>query len=191
MKYVFLGSQGSGKSTQAKLLAEKLNLPWIETGDLLRAKMNGSDEDAKEIKQAMDTGELVKNEITVKTMKERLAKADCQGGYILDGYPRNEEQLSNLDSDIEKVFFVKISTEEAIRRLALRSRSDDSGESLSKRLELYSNQTLPLLDYFKEKNILEEVNGERTIEEISKDIEGRIQNKWPVVENHGSRLIKK
>lgn len=176
MKFVFLGSQGSGKSTQAKLLAERLALPWIEMGDLLRSKMNGNDQDAKLIKEAMESGNLVKNEVTIKTMKDKLSQPDCQKGYILDGYPRNKEQLSQLDPDIEKVFFVRVSRDEAIKRLEKRGRADDSGESLKRRLDLYYDQTEPLLAYFKKMNILEEVDGERTIEEISQDIEERVKN---------------
>ena len=99
MKIIFLGIQGSGKSTQAKLAAEKLSLPYIETSQLLREKRTQENEEAKRIAEALDKGNLVPNEITIRILKERLEKADCQKGYILDGYPRNDDQFQNLESD--------------------------------------------------------------------------------------------
>ena len=174
MKIIFLGIQGSGKSTQAKLAAEKLNLPYIETSQLLREKSKGADEDAKEIAQAFEKGNLVVDEITIRALKERLKNADCLNGYILDGYPRNEKQFQNLDPDIDKVFYVKVSDEEAVKRLSKRARHDDTGEALKRRIGLYHLQTEPMLDKFREKGILEEVDGERPIEEIAEDIESKI-----------------
>src|SRR3989338_4165336 len=174
MKIIFLGIQGSGKSTQAKIAAEKLSLPYIETSQLLREKSQSQDEYAKRITEALDKGNLVPNEITIRTLKERLEKPDCRQGYILDGYPRNEEQFQNLDSDIDKVFYVAVSDEETIKRLLKRGRHDDTGEALKRRMELYHKETEPMLDKFRNDGILEEVDGERTIEEIAKDIESRI-----------------
>ena len=176
MKIIFLGIQGSGKSTQAKLLSAKLNLPYIETSQLLREKSKGEDEDAKRIIEALDKGNLVPNEITIRTLKERLKSKDCQKGYIIDGYPRNEVQFQNLDDDINQVFYVAVSDEEAIRRLSKRARHDDTGEALKRRMDLYHLQTEPALDKFRERGILEEVDGERSIEEIAKDIESKVLN---------------
>ena len=103
-----------------------------------------------------------------------MKKKDCKKGYIVDGYPRNEIQFQNLDSDIGRVFYVKVSDEEAIRRLSKRARHDDTGKALKRRMDLYHRKTEPMLDKFIEKGILEEVDGERTIEAIAKDIESRI-----------------
>ena len=174
MKIIFLGIQGSGKSTQAKIAAEKLNLPYIETSQLLREKRAQENENAERIAEALDKGNLVPNEITIRILKERLEKPDCQKGYILDGYPRNEEQFQNLDSDIDKVFYVAVSDEETIRRLSKRARHDDTGQALKRRMELYHKETEPMLDKFREKGILKEVDGERSIEEIAEDIESQV-----------------
>ena len=109
MKIIFLGSQGSGKSTQAQLVAKKLNLPCIEMGRLFRDRAKDKDPKVQEIKRALEGGELVPDEIAVKSLRERLLKPDCANCYVLDGYPRNYAQLEGLQSDIDKVFYIKVS----------------------------------------------------------------------------------
>lgn len=179
MKIIFLGSQGSGKSTQAKLTAQKLNLPWIEMGQLLRDRTQKNDQIAIEIKKALEIGNLAPDNIVVKTLQERLAQHDCESGYVLDGFPRNYSQLEELDSDINKVFYIQVSDPEGIKRLMKRARSDDTLSVITKRLENYHKQTKPLLDYFRQKGVLAEINGERTIEEIEKDITAQITYEEP------------
>lgn len=176
MKFVFLGVQGSGKSTQAEIVAEKLNLPYIEMGQLFRDKKEANDEDAKKIRETIDRGYLVPDELATSTLLQRLAKPDCEKGYVLDGYPRNEAQFAALDKDIDKVFNIEVSDDEAIKRLLLRGRHDDTREALQKRMGWHHSETEPLLSKFREMGILEEVDGERTIEEIAQDIEERVNN---------------
>ena len=174
MKFVFLGPQGSGKSTQAKLLAQKLSIPYFEVGQLLREKSQESDSLATEIKKALDQGHLVPDEITNSIVKKKTSNA--KGGYVLDGYPRNSIQFAELDPDITKAFYVKVSDEESIKRLVKRGRSDDTAQVLSKRLEIYHGETEPLLIDFRNKGILDEVNGERPISEIHEEIMARVQD---------------
>lgn len=174
MKFIFLGVQGSGKSTQAKLIAEKLSLPYIEMGKLFRDKREDDDEDAKKIRETIDHGKLVPDELAIRTLRQRLSQADCKNGYVLDGYPRNKAQLKGVDRDVDKVFYIHISDDEAIKRLTLRARHDDTQEALKKRMSWHHSETEPLLAEFRQAKILEEVDGERTIEEIADDIKERV-----------------
>lgn len=173
MKIIFLGSQGSGKSTQAKILAEKLSAPYLEMGQIFRERAKDANQEAQEIRKALEAGNLVPDRIAVKTLKDKLEKVG-QKGYVLDGYPRNLAQLEGFNDRVDKVFYIKVSDEEGIRRLMLRKREDDTPEVLKRRLELYHQQTEPLLAHFRNLNNLEEINGEQEIEEIAQEIEKRI-----------------
>lgn len=176
MKIIFLGAQGSGKSSQAKMLAVKLNLPYIEMGQLLRDKAQKSDNEAGEIKQALEVGNLVPDTITIGLMKNRVSQNDSQNGYILDGYPRNYAQIEGLPQDIDKVFYIQVSDNEGIKRLIARGRHDDSLDVITRRLELYHRKTEPLLTYFRQQGNLEEINGERTLQEVHQDIVSKLGN---------------
>lgn len=175
-KIIFLGGQGSGKSTQAKMLAQKLGLPYIEMGQLLRDKSKEDDTEAGDIRQALEIGNLVPDQIAIKTLKERLKANDCQNGFVLDGYPRNYAQIEGLPNDIDKVFYIKVSDQEAISRLIQRGRHDDSLDVITRRLELYHSETEPLLTYFEQAKVLREINGERPIDQIHEDIIKIINN---------------
>lgn len=173
-KIIILGSQGSGKSTQAKLLAEKIGVPYIEMGQLLQDKMQNNNPEAGEIREAIKVGNLVPEKIVIRTLQARIKSSDCQNGFVLDGFPRNYAQLEGLPKGIDKVFFIKISDQEAIRRLIDRARYDDNLNVIQRRLALYHRQTEPLLTYFRQEGILEEVDGHATIEEIREDIVKRL-----------------
>ncbi len=177
MKIIFLGPQGSGKSTQARHLAQVMNLPYIEMGQMLREKSQGSDTEAGEIRQALEVGDLVPDLITIRILQERLAKSDTQNGFILDGYPRNYAQLEGLPpGGIDKVFYFKVPDEQAIQRLIERGRADDTLEVISRRLELFHKETEPLLTYFRQQGIIEELDGSQSIEVLQADLVRRIKN---------------
>src|SRR3990167_5854125 len=154
MKFILLGPQGSGKSTQAKMLANKYGIPHIEMGQLLRDKMQETDHDAKLVREAMEGGTLVPSEITIRTLNSRLSKSDCNRGFVLDGYPRNEEQIQNLPEGIDKVIYVNVPDDEAVARLSKRARADDTPQVLLKRLDIYHQETEPLLTHFRERGSL-------------------------------------
>lgn len=181
MKVILLGPQGSGKSTQAKMLADHFNVPYIEMGQLLRDKQNDNDEDAKVIKKAMETGSLVSdNKITIRTLNQRLSTPDCTNGFVLDGYPRNDEQIKSLPEGIDRAIYINIPDEEAVRRLSQRGRADDRPEIIQKRLDVYHQETEPLLSHFRDMGILVEIDGKPSVEEVSsqviKTIDGTSKN---------------
>jgi len=169
-----MGPQGSGKSTQAKLLAEKLALPHLQTGDLFRKIAVGEDALAKRIKQTLDEGKLVPDKEYNQILGNEIVKPEYRNGFVIDGSPRTLAQASSLPFEPDKVFYLNVSDEENINRLSKRGRADDTPELINKRLGLYHEQTEPVLEYYRQKNILQEVDGERSIEAIFEDIKGRV-----------------
>jgi len=144
-------------------------------GQILRERSKESDRLARNIKEALITGHLVENQITIDLLKAKTSSQPYRDGYILDGYPRNEGQMDNLDKDIDIVFYINVSDKQAIKRLEKRARSDDTKEVLAKRLEIYHKDTEPLLEEFRNQNILEEINGEKTIKDVHKLIINKVK----------------
>lgn len=170
MKILMIGPQGSGKSTQADLLTKKLNIPKISTGDIFRKIREEDSEEGRRIKQILDAGQLVDDQTTSKIVKERLSRPDCQMGFVLDGYPRNIGQLGLFDPQFNKAIYLDVPEQEVISRLAERGRSDDTQQSIKRRLNLYYLQTQPLLDYYKKQGMLVEVNGIGDIQTVQDEI---------------------
>lgn len=162
MKILLIGPQGSGKSTQAKLLSEHLNLPVISTGDIFRK--------LSQVKEILNAGKLVDDQITSEIVKNRLNQEDCRNGFILDGYPRNINQLKIFDPGFDKVIYLKVSNEEVVKRLMHRGREDDTADLIKTRLDLYYEHTLPLLDYYRTKGILVEFDGMGDVVKIQDEI---------------------
>lgn len=171
MIVLLIGPSGSGKGTQAKLLAEKLKLPAISMGDLLR----------QEIKVAtyLAAGKWVPAELTFEILKEKLGQ--YRDGWVLDGFPRLVEQLIMLEEylkskqqQIDKIIYLKVGEAEAIKRLLGRSRNDDKREVIAQRLKSFQDTIAPILARVKQQGVLEEVDGERSVKEIHEDIMRRI-----------------
>jgi len=176
MKILLIGPQGSGKSTQGKLMSDYLNIPFIVTGDILREIAGSDTAEGKRLKEILESGNLVDDETVVSLIKGRLQKDDCKTGFILDGYPRTLEQAQSIeDINFEKAIYIKIPKEETLKRLLKRGRTDDIEELINRRLELYFQQTEPLLEYYKNKGILVEIDGMGDIEKIQSDIREKIQ----------------
>ncbi len=179
IKVVFLGPPGAGKGTQAVRIAQKYSVPHISTGDILRDAVKEGTELGKLAKSYMDKGELVPDSVIIGIIKERLSEEDVKSkGFILDGFPRTiaqakalDELLSELNMPLDAVIFLNVEDEEIVNRLLSRGRADDTEEVIRNRIKVYRQQTEPLIDYYREKGLLKEVNGVGDIDEITKKIE--------------------
>lgn len=166
MKILFVGPQGAGKSTQAKLLSEYLKVPSISTGDIFRAVALEDSVEGQRIKEIMGVGQLVDDLTTSKIVEERLKLPEYKKGFIFDGYPRSIDQIKYFDPGFDKVFYLKLSDYEAKQRLLRRGRADDNPELIDQRLKLYHDLTDPILGYYEKLGILEEIDATLSIESI-------------------------
>jgi adenylate kinase len=176
MKIILIGIQGSGKSTQGNLLAEKLNVSYLSTGHIFREIAKEKTPAGRYIKETMNAGYLIPDEKTLEVVSEYLSRPEYEKGYILDGFPRTGTQAQAFKNGINKVVYLRVSDNEALRRIAGRkeTREDETPRAIQKRIELFHRFTEPVLDYYREKGILAEVDGEQSIEDIYKEILFRI-----------------
>lgn len=160
---VILGRQGSGKGTQSALLCEKFGLVHVSTGDLLRQSAQSNSPLGLRVKQIMDSGELVSDEIMCEILAERTAQTDVQAnGVLLDGFPRTvaqAESLSQIVGAVDGVINLEVSIAVATERMLLRNRDDDTQESIARRLALYQEQTEPLLSWYGQNSVVKTVDG--------------------------------
>jgi adenylate kinase len=183
---VLMGAPGAGKGTQAKRLAASLGLPQVATGDLFRANLKNETELGKLARTYMDKGELVPDEVTVAMVRDRLSQPDCGHGAILDGFPRTtaqakalDELLSEFSTKIAVVPFIDVGQDVLVERLAKRAeiegRADDNEETIRVRMEVYQSETAPLLEYYKNRDLLVKINGEQSIDEVTADLTWVVQ----------------
>ncbi|HAC65613.1 MAG TPA: adenylate kinase [Cyanothece sp. UBA12306] len=164
---IFLGPPGSGKGTQAQILAQELQIPHISTGEMLRQAIDKQTKLGQQAQSYVDQGELVPDELLLGLIRERLSHADAQNGWILDGFPRNVEQANFLDQLLqeelaqfsEQALNLDVSDDLLIERLLLRGRKDDNEDTIRRRLEVYREQTKPVIDYYRDHERLSSVDG--------------------------------
>lgn len=178
MRAVLVGPPGAGKGTQAQILASKLSIPKVSTGDIFRANVSGGTELGKKARTFMDRGDLVPDEVTNAMVRDRLSEEDARQGFLLDGFPRNLAQAETLDVmlgelgvKLDVVLELVVDEEEVVRRLAERARidnrSDDNEETIRHRLVVYREQTAPLVAFYSERGLLVTVDAMGSIEEVT------------------------
>ncbi len=172
MKLILIGIQGAGKSTQGNLLSEKLGIPYLSTGHIFREMAKEKTPLGRYIKETINAGYLIPDEKTLEIVTGYLHRPEYEKGYIMDGFPRTTQQAEKFENGIDKVIYLKVSDKEALWRLSGRSdnRQDDTLQAIRKRINLFHEFTEPVIDYFKKKGILVEIDGEKQIEEIHKEI---------------------
>ena len=213
MKLILLGPPGAGKGTQAKMLTERFSIPQISTGEILRAAVKDGTPMGLKAKQYMDAGGLVPDEVVVGIVRDRLQAADCNNGFILDGFPRTVAQADALQASLEemnkaldRVISLEVETEALVERLtgrrtckecgrgyhvkfdppredsicdacggSLYQRDDDQEETIRKRLQVYADQTSPLISYYRDADVLMELDGMQPIPQVQEKMLSLLQ----------------
>ncbi|HEY9761455.1 MAG TPA: adenylate kinase [Trichocoleus sp.] len=176
-RLIFLGPPGAGKGTQAQVLADACQVPNIGTGEILRAAVAQKTELGQKAEHYMNAGELVPDSLILDLIRERLSQADAQSGWILDGFPRNVPQAEFLDHllmDIHQpydfVVNLDVPDEVILARLMKRGRQDDQESVIRHRLDVYRNQTQPLIDFYRNRQKLVSVNGNQPMETVTDEL---------------------
>ena len=190
MNIILLGAPGSGKGTQSVILNKKLGLVQLSTGEIIRENIEKKTKLGVQVKNLVDNGEFVSDEIILSIISKRISEDDCGKGFILDGFPRNLNQASKFDEILlqkdKKIDFVielNVSKQNIFKRIENRAiesneaRADDKKDILINRLNIYDEQTKPLVPYYKRVKLHYEVDGMKSIDEISLDIEKIIKFK--------------
>jgi adenylate kinase len=171
---IFLGPPGSGKGTQAQRLAASLEIPHISTGDILREAVAKATPLGQEAKSYMEKGDLVPDALLLGLVRERLQQGDTAKGWILDGFPRTVAQAAFMDELLLELndtrwyaINLAVADEVLLDRLLQRGRQDDTAETIGHRLEVYHQQTKPVLGYYRQKNVLHNLDGARSLEEVT------------------------
>ncbi len=172
MKLILIGIQGAGKSTQGNILSEKLEIPYLSTGHIFREMAKEKSKIGRYLKEVMNSGALIPDETTLEIVSEYLHRPEYDKGYIMDGFPRTTTQADAFENGIDKVIYLKVSDREALWRLSYRTdqREDDTLAALRKRIELFHEVTEPVIEYYRQKGILVEIDGEKEIEDITNEI---------------------
>ena len=172
-RLIFLGAPGAGKGTQAQTLADYWQIPHISTGDILRGAMQERSPLGIKAQTYVDRGELVPDQLILNMVEERLKQPDASSGWILDGFPRNVSQANFLEELLQKLaqngtsaINLEVPDEVLVSRLLGRGRKDDNEQVIRRRLEVYREQTLPLIDFYRDRQQLMVVNGNQPLEKV-------------------------
>lgn len=185
MNLILLGPPGAGKGTQAKRLEEEHGLKQLSTGDMLRAATTAGTDFGREVKAILDRGDLVPDGVMISLIEKRIQEPDCARGFILDGFPRTVPQAEGLDRmlaagerSLDVVIEMQVDENVLFDRVATRAaqstekRSDDTPETLRKRLDVYRAQTAPIIPYYRDRGLLKTIDGMRPMDEVTGEIQG-------------------
>ena len=181
MRLIMMGPPGAGKGTQAKVLAERLKIPAVSTGDIFRANVKDETPLGLEAKRYMDAGDYVPDEVTNLMVRNRIDDDDAAPGFLLDGYPRTLAQVEELDGmightghSLDAAVVLTVDAEELVQRLMQRAqtdgRADDTEDVIRRRQEVYTEQTEPLIGVYRERGLLVEVDGMGEVDEVTQRI---------------------
>jgi len=181
-RLVILGKQGAGKGTQCALLVDHFGIPHISTGDMLRAAVSEGTELGLKAKAIMDAGDLVSDDVILGIVEERLAEPDAENGFLLDGFPRTDAQAQGLvemlaPQGIDIAIDIEVPDDVVTQRMLARGRDDDTPEAIQRRLQLYQEETAPLLDFFSSLGVLAAVDGLGTEQEVQSRIISAIESR--------------
>ena len=174
-----MGAPGAGKGTQATALAERCGVPAISTGDIFRFNIKNQTPLGVKVKELIDAGEYVPDDVTEEIVAARLAEPDCAGGFLLDGFPRTMHQVYFLDrylaergEGLDVVVSLHVQAEALVQRLLARAklegRADDNEDTIRRRMEVYAGATMPLIFHYESQGILVEIDGTGTIEDVQR-----------------------
>ncbi len=182
IRVIFLGPPGAGKGTQAAVLSEGFDVPHISTGDILRSAVAAKTELGQKAASYMDAGELVPDDLILDLIRGRLNQKDASKGWILDGFPRNVSQADFLDkllADIEQpcecVLNLEVPDDILVTRLLARGRNDDTEAVIRNRLEVYRQQTEPLIEFYRNRQQLVSINGHKPMDAVASDLKRILQ----------------
>lgn len=181
MKVVLMGIQGAGKSTQGNLLSEKYQVPYLSSGHIFRALAQEKTALGRYIKETMNSGALIPDEKTLEIVQDYLERDEYATGYVLDGFPRTIAQAKAFKNGITGVIYLRVSDKEALWRIVGRItggaqvREDETLPALKKRIDMFHQFTEPVIDYYRAKGLLEEINGEEEVDVIFNQICRRLE----------------
>lgn len=179
MKLILIGIQGAGKSTQGNILSEKLEIPYLSSGHIFREMTKEKTQLGRFLKETLNAGYLVPDDKTIAILEEYLSHSEYVKGYILDGFPRTVPQAEAFSNGVDAVVYLRVSDKEALWRLAGREeegvREDNTLKALKKRIQLFHEKTEPVIEYYRSKGRLVEVDGEQEIEIITTQILEKLQ----------------
>ncbi len=172
MRLLFIGPPGAGKGTQAALVAARLGIPHMSTGEMFRSHVNRDTDLGREVKRIMEEGAYVPDEITVDMLRERLDEPDAGAGFILDGFPRTAPQVTALDDligidGLDQVVLFVVDEDVLTERMLTRARADDTEEAIRTRFKVYLEQTAPLVELYEGRGLVVRVDGLGTVDEVT------------------------